>query len=359
MARLFSMLAQPMFDLLGPERSHAMAIQALKSGLYPRARNNNHRLEIEVFGLKFPNPLGIAAGFDKNAEVPDAILNMGLGFAEIGTVTPKPQRGNPRPRVFRLADEHAVINRLGFNNQGHDVVCGRLMQRAHRPGIVGVNIGVNKDSPDRIADFIVGIRGFYDLASYFVINISSPNTPGLRNFQTKKNLTQLMKRVLAERAMLIQEQGRTIPILFKISPDLADEDLADIAKICLKQKIDGVIISNTTITRENVSGARAKEQGGLSGSPLFALSTAKLAQFYLLTKGKIPLIGVGGIDSPETAYAKIKAGASLLQLYTGLIYQGFDLIGEIKHGLVAQLEADGHKTITEAVGKDAKNLAKL
>ena len=232
-----------------------------------------------MFGLTFPNPLGIAAGFDKNAEVPDAILSMGFGFAEIGTVTPRPQSGNPTPRIFRLPKDRGVINRLGFNNDGHQAVRERLEARRGRPGIVGVNIGANKDSEDMAADYVAGLQAFYALADYFTVNISSPNTPGLRGLQSKALLDDLIVRLLAARAELTREGAAPTPLLVKIAPDLGDEELADIAAVCLERRIDGVIISNTTLSREGLGDANAREQGGLSGAPLFELSTRGAAGF--------------------------------------------------------------------------------
>lgn len=341
-------LAKPFLGLMDPETAHRYTLRALKLGLAPAAGSDPAELGIDLFGLHFPNPLGIAAGFDKNAEVPDAMLRLGMGFAEIGTVTPRPQAGNPRPRIFRLPDERAVINRLGFNNEGHAAARRRLEARRGRPGIVGVNIGANKDSDDRIADYEAGIRAFEGLASYFTVNISSPNTPGLRALQNKAELETLVTRVLAARA------GAT-PVLLKIAPDLTDEELQDIADVAAEKRLDGLIVSNTTIAREGlVQGARAGETGGLSGQPLFGLSTAILRQMYKLTGGRIPLVGVGGIGSGADAYAKIRAGASLVQLYTALAYEGPGLVGAIKRDLAAMLKADGFVRVRDAIGRDTE-----
>lgn len=341
-------LAKPFLGLMDPETAHRYILRALKLGLAPAAGSDPAELGIDLFGLHFPNPLGIAAGFDKNAEVPDAMLRLGMGFAEIGTVTPRPQAGNPRPRIFRLPDERAVINRLGFNNEGHAAARRRLEARRGRPGIVGVNIGANKDSDDRIADYEAGIRAFEGLASYFTVNISSPNTPGLRALQNKAELETLVTRVLAARA------GAT-PVLLKIAPDLTDEELQDIADVAAEKRLDGLIVSNTTIAREGlVQGARAGETGGLSGQPLFGLSTAILRQMYKLTGGRIPLVGVGGIGSGADAYAKIRAGASLVQLYTALAYEGPGLVGAIKRDLAAMLKADGFVRVRDAIGRDTE-----
>ena len=342
-------LARPLIGLLDPETAHGLTLQALRMGLGPRPRAADPAsLAVDVLGLHFENPLGIAAGFDKNGEVPDAMLAMGMGFAEVGTVTPLPQAGNPRPRIFRLPAHRAVINRLGFNNQGHAALKRRLEARRARPGIIGVNIGANKDSADRIADYEAGIRAFEGLASYFTVNISSPNTPGLRALQNRAELETLVARVLAAR------KGNT-PVLLKIAPDLGPDELADIAEVALAQGLDGLIVSNTTIARGDlVSGVHAQETGGLSGAPLLAMSTAVLADIYRLTGGRLPLVGVGGISNGRDAYLKIRAGASLLQLYSALTYEGPGLIARIKRELAACLEADGFAHLKDAVGADVK-----
>ena len=342
-------LARPLIGLLDPETAHGLTLQALRMGLGPRPRAADPAsLAVDVLGLHFENPLGIAAGFDKNGEVPDAMLAMGMGFAEVGTVTPLPQAGNPRPRIFRLPAHRAVINRLGFNNQGHAALKRRLEARRARPGIIGVNIGANKDAADRIADYEAGIRAFEGLASYFTVNISSPNTPGLRALQNRAELETLVARVLAAR------KGST-PVLLKIAPDLGPDELADISEVALAQGLDGLIVSNTTIARGDlVSGVHAQETGGLSGAPLLAMSTAVLADIYRLTGGRLPLVGVGGISNGRDAYLKIRAGASLLQLYSALTYEGPGLIARIKRELAACLEADGFAHLKDAVGADVK-----
>ncbi|MDX5365933.1 MAG: quinone-dependent dihydroorotate dehydrogenase [Alphaproteobacteria bacterium] len=346
-------LARPFMSLIDPETAHRLTIRALRMGLGPRQKQPDPvSLSIDLFGLHFENPLGIAAGFDKNGEVPDAMLAMGMGFAEVGTVTPRPQAGNPRPRVFRLPLHRAVINRLGFNNEGHDALKRRLVARRGKSGIVGVNIGANKDAADRIADYEAGIRTFDGLASYFTVNISSPNTPGLRALQNKAELETLVSRVLAARNA---DRARTTPVLLKIAPDLGAEELADIADVALRLGLDGIIVSNTTIAREGlVSGVNATETGGLSGAPLFSMSTRVLAEMFRLTGGRIPLIGVGGISSGEDAYSKIRAGASLLQLYSALTYEGPALVARIKADLAAHLAADGFAKLKDAVGADVK-----
>lgn len=346
-------LARPVLRFIEPERAHRLTIMALKMGLGPGQRKADPAsLGVDLFGLHFPNPVGIAAGFDKNGEVPDAMLAMGMGFAEVGTVTPRPQSGNPRPRIFRLERERAVINRLGFNNEGHEALKRRL--EARRPpdgstsGIVGVNIGANKDAADRIADYEAGIAAFEGLASYFTVNISSPNTPGLRALQGKGELEALIARVLKVRKTCV-------PILLKIAPDLTAPELADIAAVALDMRLDGLIVSNTTIRREGlVSGPHAHEAGGLSGRPLFDLSTQVLRDVYRLTNGKIPMIGVGGIASGADAYAKIRCGASLVQLYSALTYEGPALVARLKRDLASALARDGFARVADAVGIDAK-----
>jgi len=349
----FFPFVRPFLSLIDPENAHRMTIRALRMGLGPRERGEDPvSLGVDLFGLHFTNPVGIAAGFDKNGEVPDAMLALGMGFAEVGTVTPLPQAGNPRPRVFRLPLHRAVINRLGFNNEGHAALKKRLEARARRGGIVGVNIGANKDAADRIADYEAGIRAFDGLASYFTVNISSPNTPGLRALQGKAELEHLISRVLAARRT---DRARPTPVLLKIAPDLAKEELADIAEVALRLGLDGLIVSNTTIVREGlVSGIHANETGGLSGAPLFTMSTAVLAEMYRLTGARIPLVGVGGICSGDDAYAKIRAGASLVQLYSALAYDGPALVTRIKRELAARLAADGFASIKDAVGADVK-----
>lgn len=345
---LFS-AARPFVSLIDPETAHRLTLRALRLGLGPIRRERDPvSLAIDLFGLHFENPVGIAAGFDKNGEVPDAMLAMGLGFAEVGTVTPRPQSGNPRPRVFRLPLHRAVINRLGFNNEGHAALKKRLVARRNRPGIVGVNIGANKDAADRIADYEAGIRAFEGLASYFTVNISSPNTPGLRALQNKAELQVLVSRVLAARR---RDLPRPTPVLLKIAPDLNAEELADIAEVALDEGLDGLIVSNTTIMREGlVTGIHADETGGLSGAPLFSMSTAVLGDMYRLTKGRLPLVGVGGISSGDDAYAKIRAGASLVQLYSALAYEGPALVRRMKQDLARRLEADGFAHLKDAVG---------
>ena len=315
---------------LDPETAHGLSISALKSGLVPGCRaDRDPRLAVTVAGLSFPNPVGMAAGYDKNAEVPNELIRLGFGFAEIGTLTPKPQQGNPKPRIFRLVKDHAVINRLGFNNHGHDAAHARISGR-RRQGLLGVNIGANKDSDDRVGDYVAGISRFADVADYFTVNISSPNTPGLRNLQTREALSDLLGRVLAER----DQKSKRIPVFLKIAPDLTEPDLDDIAAECLAHRLDGVIVSNTTLSRSGLSAdPKAGEAGGLSGRPVFIRSTIVLAKMRQKLGVDMPLIGVGGIDSAETAAEKMRAGADLVQLYTGFIYGGPLLPGRIVRGL--------------------------
>lgn len=351
LASLAFPLARPLLHALDAETAHGLTIAALKA--LPRAVPEAHdpRLRVDVFGLSFPNPLGLAAGFDKNAEVPDQMLALGFGFAETGTVTPRPQEGNPRPRLFRLTQDEAVINRMGFNNQGHAAVLKRLSGR-RRAGLVGVNIGANKDSADRIADYVKGIETFSQVASYFTVNISSPNTPGLRALQSRAELEQLLARLNAARAL----QAARPPVLLKIAPDLRDDELQDIAAACAGGAVDGIIVSNTTLAREGLRSPLAGEQGGLSGRPLLALSTRQLARLHLLTKGAIPLVGAGGVHDRASALLKIRAGASLVQLYSALVYRGPGLVAEILSGLAAELSRSG-ETLDSLRGRDAEAIA--
>ena len=342
---------RPILHALEPETAHRAAVMALRLGLGGRGSGDDPILATRVWGLDFPNPVGIAAGFDKNAEVPDAVLRSGFGFAEIGTVTPRPQAGNPRPRLFRLAADGAVINRMGFNNEGLDAVAARL---THRPrlGIVGANIGKNKDSLDAVADYVAGAKTLAPLADYLVVNVSSPNTPGLRALQGREPLAQLLRAVKAARDGAVADRIKP-PLLVKIAPDLTEQDLLDIAEVAAAVPVDGLIATNTTIARPGgLADPRRGESGGLSGRPLFEPSTRVLARLYKLTGGRIPLIGVGGISGGAEAYAKIRAGASLVQLYTALVYRGPGLVGAIKADLAERLRRDGFSSIAAATGAD-------
>jgi dihydroorotate dehydrogenase len=355
--RLLDTLARPLLFVLDPERAHEWAVKALEKFPLPRAPPDNPRLRVSAFGLDFPNPLGLAAGFDKNGEVIDAILRLGFGFAEVGTITPLAQAGNPGPRLFRLDRDQAVINRLGFCGDGHANVHARLTKRAQRPGTVGINIGANADSSDRPADYVRGVEAFANVADYFTINVSSPNTPGLRDLQRADALDEVLVRVLAARDIATERFGRK-PVLLKIAPDLTLAGLDDIVKCARSRKIDGLIVSNTTVSRPaTLRDPSANEPGGLSGRPLFALSTQMLAAAYLRTENQFPLIGVGGVDSAETAFAKIEAGASLVQLYTSFVFKGLCLPCEIKRGLVRLLAQNSYPRLADATGAAAADWA--
>ncbi len=344
MSGLFRALGRKVLFSLDPEDAHGLSIKALKSGLVPAcAAHNDPALRVAIAGLSFPNPLGMAAGYDKNAEVPDALLRLGFGFAEVGTLTPLPQSGNPKPRIFRLVEDSAVINRLGFNNEGHDAALRRLSARRVHAGIVGVNIGANKDAIDRVADYVAGIRKFHAVASYFTVNISSPNTPGLRDLQARDSLRELLGKVLDARDA---QPGVRRPVFLKIAPDLPEAGLDDIAAEIALHPLDGLIISNTTLSRAGLkSGKNRRETGGLSGAPLFERSTIVLAKMRQRVGAELPLIGVGGVESAATAIAKIRAGADLVQLYTSMIYHGPGLAGEIVKGLSAAMKRDQISTI--------------
>jgi len=354
---LFESLSRPLLRFLDPEDAHGLAVKALRFMPLPQATADASEIGVRAFGLNFPNPVGIAAGFDKNAQAPDALLRLGFGFVEVGTVTPRPQAGNPRPRVFRLAADGGVINRLGFNGEGAPVVLSRLAARAQAGGIVGVNIGANKDSADRTEDYVRLIETFAPVASYFTVNVSSPNTPGLRDLQQASALDELLGRVIDARERVRPRAGPT-PVLLKIAPDLTLNDLDDVVGIARKHRVDGMIVGNTTISRPPSLRDRetAKQAGGLSGKPLFKLSTRMLAETFVRAEGIFPLIGVGGIDSGATAIAKIKAGATLLQLYSALVYRGIGLVSEIKADLTAAVQRGRRETLASMVGTDAADI---
>ncbi|TAN67220.1 MAG: quinone-dependent dihydroorotate dehydrogenase, partial [Magnetospirillum sp.] len=337
-------LAGPLVRLLDAETAHGLTVRLLKAGwVPPQPRFDPPALKVRLWGRDFANPIGLAAGFDKNAEVPDAMLAQGFGFVEIGSVTPQPQPGNPKPRMFRLPEDAAVINRMGFNNQGVEAAAGRLAAR-RRVGIVGANLGKNKDTGDAAADYEIGAARLAPLSDYLVINVSSPNTPGLRALQGRDQLEALVGRTRA--ALTNAMPSGAPPLLLKIAPDLAWEDLADIAAVALAGTLDGLIVSNTTVARpDSLRSGNAREAGGLSGAPLFEASTAMLRRMYELTGGKLPIIGVGGIASGSEAYVKIRAGASLVQLYSAMVYQGPGLITRIKHDLLDLLNRDGFTSI--------------
>lgn len=345
----------PLVRLLPAESAHQTALCGLKYGLLPKNTSPlSPLLKTECLGLDFKTPVGLAAGFDKNAEVTDALLAQGFGFVEVGTVTPLPQPGNPRPRLFRLLEDEGLINWLGFNNKGVHVFAENLRKRK-RPEPVGANIGKNKDSLDALYDYTVALEAVYGYADYITINISSPNTVGLRDLQRKDSLRELMQAIRKKSEEMAASTGKRKPVLYKIAPDLTAHDKVDIMDAALAHQVDGLIVTNTTIMRPDglISGERT-ERGGLSGKPLFELSTDTLRDMYRLSRGKIPLIGAGGIDSPEAAYAKIRAGASLVQLYTALVYHGFGLVNRINTGLAQLLKRDGFNNICEAVGSENK-----
>lgn len=357
MIRAFDQFSLPLLRWLDAEDAHRLAIQGLKLLPGGAPPPDDAKLAVRAFGLNFPNPIGMAAGFDKNAEAPDALLRLGFGFVEIGSVTPRPQSGNPRPRLFRLERDEAIINRMGFNNDGADIVLRRLAARANHGGIVGVNIGANKDSTDRVADYVQLIETFAPVASYFTVNISSPNTPGLRNLQQASQLDDLLARVLEARDRVKEKSGDT-PVLLKIAPDLSLTELDDVVHVARSRGVDGMIVSNTTLARPPSlrEAARAKEQGGLSGRPLFRLSTRMVAETFVRVEGAFPLIGAGGIDSGGAALTKIRAGASLIQLYSSLVYKGLGLVDAIKSDLASTLLRTGREQLSEIVGADAATI---
>jgi dihydroorotate dehydrogenase len=355
-----------LYPLLGPilrslpaETAHRAAIRALALGLGPRARGaDDPVLAVDLWGKRLSNPVGLAAGFDKGAEVPEAVLALGCGLVEAGTVTPRPQPGNPRPRLFRLKEERAVINRFGFNSEGLVVVEARLarLPREGRRGLIGANVGKNKDSETAGPDYAAGVKALARHADYLVVNVSSPNTPGLRELQRREALLALLAEVETALAEAVAAASITRPpLLIKVAPDLAPAEREDLAAVLADAKtIDGVIIGNTTVSRPpGLRGAHAGEAGGLSGPPLMTLSTEVLADLYRLTGGRMPLVGCGGVASGEDAYAKIRAGATLVQLYTALVYEGPGLIQRIKRDLAALLRRDGFKSVKEAVGSGA------
>jgi dihydroorotate dehydrogenase len=338
-------LARPALFALDSEMAHRLTIEALK--LSPaRTPPPAGPLATQVAGIAFPNPLGMAAGFDKDAEVPDALFGLGFGFVEVGSITPLPQAGNPRPRLFRLVEDRAVINRMGFNNGGRDAALARLERRRGRAGVVGVNIGANKDSADRIADYAVMTRAMAPHATYLAVNVSSPNTPGLRALQDESALTALLDAVLDARG------AEGPPVFLKVAPDLEPADIDAIARIALDARLDALIVSNTTISRPALASRHGGETGGLSGAPLCGLALQRVRDFRSATGGAIPLIGVGGIASAEHAWARIRAGASLVQLYSAMVYEGPGLPRQIVKGLERLMRRDGFTSIAEAVGSE-------
>jgi len=356
MANLTHRLAQPLLHLLDPETAHGVAIWALRHGWAGVDDDPDDAvLATRVWGLEFGNPVGLAAGFDKDAEIIDAMLALGFGFVEAGTVTPQPQPGNPKPRLFRLDEDRGVINRFGFNSKGLAAFVAKLKARktGGRSGIVGANVGKNRDAVDAADDYANGIEAVCGLADYLVCNVSSPNTPGLRGLQARDQIQELIARVLDVRARAGANAKRIPPLLVKVGPDLDQQQLRDIAEVALASRIDGLIVGNTTVARPaGLRSRHASEAGGLSGQPLLAAATACLSDMYRLTAGKIPLVGCGGIASGADAYAKIRAGASLVQVYSALVFDGPALVGRIKRELAQRLRADGYKSISDAVGAD-------
>ena len=347
---MFYPLLRPALFLLDAERAHQVSLAALKV-LPPRgSASTQSKLASEVAGLRFPNPLGMAAGYDKDGEVPDALLGLGFGFAEVGSITPLPQTGNPRPRLFRLIEDRAVINRMGFNNHGAEAAVARLTARKGRgqgrPGIVGINLGANKDSPDRIADYATMTRLMAPLASYLAVNVSSPNTPGLRALQDEGALAELLDAVLHARG------PAGPPVFLKVAPDLAPGEIDSVARIALDKGLGALIVSNTTTSRPALKSRHADQAGGLSGAPLRDLAQQCLRDFRKATGGAIPLVGVGGIASADDAWARIRAGANLVQLYSAMVYHGPGLARTITGGLVRLMERDGFGSIAEAVGSE-------
>jgi len=352
MTGLLFKLVRPALFRLDPERAHRLSVLALRSGLggigHPGRGGDDPILATRVWNIVFPNPVGLAAGFDKDAEVCDAALGLGFGFVEAGTVTPRPQPGNAGKRLFRLTEDEAVINRFGFNSRGLAPFVAQLERRRGRPGVVGANVGKNRDTADAAADYVRGIAAVRGLADYVVVNVSSPNTPGLRALQGRVQIGALLARVQGSRT------ASSPPLLVKLSPDLDDGEMRDIAEAALGAGIDGLIVGNTTVSRPPLTSAERGAEGGLSGRPLFALSTARLAAMYAVTGGRIPIVGCGGIFSGADAYAKIRAGASLVQLYSALVFEGPGLVARIKRDLAAALRRDGFAAVSDAVGAGLK-----
>ena len=355
---LFPIL-RPFLHRLDPEAAHALSIRslALAPPLHPAA--DDPRLAVDAMGLAFPNPLGLAAGYDKQCEVPDALLGLGFGFVECGGVTPRPQPGNPRPRVFRLAADEAIVNRFGLNSDGLETCARRLAGRRASRGIVGVNLGANKDSTDRIADYVALIEGLAGKVAFLTVNVSSPNTPGLRDLQGEAFLDALLARAVEARDAADAKAGTRTRLLLKIAPDLAEEALDAIAATAIARGLDALVVSNTTIARPAslTETTLARETGGLSGKPLFAASTRVLAQMRLRVGDALPLVGVGGVDRADAAWAKIEAGASLVQLYTALVYHGPGLVADIKAGLLERMQREGLASLAPVVGRRARELA--
>ena len=347
---MFSVL-RPFLFKLDPETTHDLAIKSLKFNYLPRKMfevEDEQILNIELLGKNFPNPIGLAAGFDKSGEVYNSLLKFGFGFIEIGTVTPLKQFGNPKPRIFRLEDDGALINRLGFNNDGIEIIKNRIKSEKKK-GVVGINIGPNKNTKDQKNDFCLGLKNFFDIADYITVNISSPNTEGLRDFHDQEKLEDLLLAL----NKIKSENKINIPLLLKISPDIKDNQISEIADTAIKNDISGIILTNTTNSnKDKLISDFKKEEGGLSGEPLQQISTNMIKKFYKQLNGKIPIIGVGGVNSGKSAYEKIIAGASLLQLYTGLVYKGPSIVKNIKKELIQILKVEGLNNIKDAIGKN-------
>ncbi len=350
---------RPAIHLLDPETAHELTLAALERFTTRHPAASDPRLRTRAFAIEFPNPLGLAAGFDKDARAPDAMLGLGFGFVEIGSVTPRPQGGNPKPRLFRLPEDRAVVNRMGFNNAGMEVVRERMRRRAGRPGLVGVNIGANKDSEDRTADYVAGIRAFAPYAAFFTVNISSPNTPGLRDLQAKAALDDLVARVTEARDEAAAGRGSARrPILLKIAPDLDLAGLDDVVAVARERGLDGLVVSNTTLARPATLRSRfSGETGGLSGAPLLRRSTWMLAETYRRLEGAMPVVGVGGIASGADALAKIRAGATLVELYSAMVFEGPGLPSTILEAFTAALDREGVGSLAEIIGRDAEAVA--
>ncbi|XP_068154201.1 dihydroorotate dehydrogenase (quinone), mitochondrial [Drosophila tropicalis] len=356
---LFRTFVMPAVRLLPAEASHKLAVMACKYRLYPTSEyQDDLNLHTKFFGRLLGNPIGIAAGFDKNGEAIGGLRDLGFGFIEVGTVTPHAQEGNPKPRVFRLNEDKAIINRYGFNSEGHQAVYNRLKELREKEdfnGIVGVNLGRNRNTRNPVSDYVEGVKVFGPISDYLVVNVSSPNTKGLRDMQGKEKLSELLEAVNSARAQL--EKNKHVPILLKLSPDLHPSDMQDIASVIKKKntRVDGLIVSNTTVTRENLQDLQlAKENGGLSGQPLRARSTEMIAQMYVLTNGKVPIVGVGGVSSGQDAFEKIEAGASYVQLYTALVYEGPGLVENIKEDLSSLIKQKGFSNVQDVVGSKAR-----
>ncbi|WP_051228325.1 quinone-dependent dihydroorotate dehydrogenase [Pleomorphomonas oryzae] len=355
LSELIGSFSAAMLRRLDPELAHTFAVSAMRFNLAPGLpKVVDDRLVVDFFDMRLDHPIGLAAGFDKDAEIADALLKQGFSHVEVGTVTPRPQPGNPKPRIFRLPEAGAVINRCGFNGKGHTHALKQLERRNGRPGVIGVNVGANKDSTDRTDDYVKGIKAFAGLASYFTVNISSPNTPGLRDLQASAALSDLVARVIEARDEATAAIGRRTPVLVKIAPDLDEAALDDIAAVIGARGADGLVVSNTTLSRSGVFGPTAAEPGGLSGRPLFERSTIVLAKMRERVGRALPIIGVGGVMTGEDAYMKIAAGANLVQVYTAFIYGGGNAVNAITHDLLARIEKSGIGSARALAGSDSR-----